>query len=404
MYRSIVCRYHEIATKGKNRAMFEERLIANMRLLAEYDGIEDLTFQRIRGRIFLRKKGSDTLFSGEELEKIKKMLFRAYGVESFSPVIECAPDLEEIWKVIDVSAHDTIEELLKGKEVLYFRSRAKRGDKNFPMTSKDVEIAIAGRLFKKYGEKVKIDLMNPSLSIGIDIRDKVALVYYETFRGPGGLPAGCNGNVLALLSGGIDSPVACSMMMKRGCHVDFLTFHSYPYTPMESLEKVKTLTSILNTYQKKGRLFACNLSEIQKAIRDNCTPKHRTVLYRRMMLRIAEMLCRRYRFAAIVTGDAVGQVASQTLTNMSIINDVTKVLILRPLCGMDKLETIKRAEELGTFETSIIDLPDSCTVFAPDSAAIAARFNLIKEDEEKIPDLEGLLEKTFSEIEKFDLL
>ena len=400
-YKSIACRYHEIATKGHNRSMFEERLVANIRMLASYDGIEDLTVQRMRGRIFIRKK-KNMAFTPEELENIKKMLSRAYGIESFSPVLETAPELDNILDLASKCASSLIEKMLEKKQSITFRSRARRSDKSFPLKSKELEIEIAKRLWGIFGEKLKIDLTSPDVSVGVEVRDKIALVYYETFKGPGGLPAGCNGNVLALLSGGIDSPVACGMTMKRGCNVEFLTFHSYPYTPAESLEKVKNIASRLNLYQKKGRLFACNLSELQKLIRDNCNPRFRTVLYRRMMFRIAEMVCHRYRLGAIVTGDAVGQVASQTLVNMSVINDVTKMLVLRPVCGMDKLETIDRAVELGTYDLSIIDLPDSCTVFAPDSPAVAAKYYLVEAEEKKIPDLEKALEETFRNIERFD--
>ena len=401
MYGSIVCRYHEIATKGLNRAMFEERLLANIRLLASYDGIEDLVVQRMRGRIFIRKK-KNASFTEEELEKIGKTLSRVYGIESFSPVLETEPEPEKVIFLAADCASELIGKLLEKRESISFRSRARRSDKSFPLHSKDLEIEIAGRIWEKFGDRARIDLSAPDVSVGVEVRDKIALVYYETFKGPGGLPSGCNGNVLALLSGGIDSPVACAMAMKRGCNVDFLTFHSYPYTPMESLEKVKRIASHLNLFQKKGRLFACNLSEIQKLIRDNCNPRFRTVLYRRMMFRIAEMVCRRYKLGAIVTGEAVGQVASQTLVNMSVINDVTSMLVLRPVCGMDKLETIARAEKLGTYELSIEDLPDSCTVFAPDSPAVAAKYFLVEAEEKKIPDMGNALEEAFRGIERFD--
>lgn len=401
MYKSIVCRYHEIATKGHNRSMFENKLITNMRILCEYDGIAGLVFQRIRGRIFIRKL-KNGVFSSGELEKVKDVLSRSFGLESFSPVIECEPDINRILDVIGESAKETFEEKLKTYSVVQFRTRARRSDKTFPLRSKEIEIEAATRLQEIFGEKIKVNLDHPEVSIGVEVRDKIALVYYETFKGPGGLPVGTNSHVLALLSGGIDSPVACHMTMKRGCHVDFLTFHSFPYTPMESVDKVKRLASVLNRYQKKGRLYSCNISELQKLIRDNCNPRYRTILYRRQMMRIAEKICRFQKLNAIVTGESVGQVASQTIVNLSIINDATRMLILRPLAGLDKLESIERAEKIGTYNISIEALPDSCTVFAPPSPAVAAKFYLVEEEEKKIPDLEEELEKAFRSIEKYE--
>ena len=401
MYKSIVCRYHEIATKGHNRSMFENKLITNMRILCEYDGIAGLVFQRIRGRIFIRKL-KNGVFSSGELEKVKDVLSRSFGLESFSPVIECEPDINRILDVIGESAKETFEEKLKTCSVVQFRTRARRSDKTFPLRSKEIEIEAATRLQEIFGEKIKVNLDHPEVSIGVEVRDKIALVYYETFKGPGGLPVGTNSHVLALLSGGIDSPVACHMTMKRGCHVDFLTFQSFPYTPMESVDKVKRLASVLNRYQKKGRLYSCNISELQKLIRDNCNPRYRTILYRRQMMRIAEKICRFQKLNAIVTGESVGQVASQTIVNLSIINDATRMLILRPLAGLDKLESIERAEKIGTYNISIEALPDSCTVFAPPSPAVAAKFYLVEEEEKKIPDLEEELEKAFRSIEKYE--
>ncbi len=401
MYKSIVCRYHEIATKGHNRSMFENKLIANMRTLCEYDEIQDLAFQRIRGRIFVRKL-KNGIFSPEEMEKMKGVLSRTFGLESFSPVIECEPEIGKILNVIGESARETFEKKLETCPVVQFRTRARRSDKSFPLRSRDIEIESATRLQEIFGDRIKVNLDHPEISIGVEVREKIALVYYESFKGPGGLPVGTNSQVLALLSGGIDSPVACHMTMKRGCHVDFLTFHSFPYTPMESVEKVKRLASVLNRYQKKGRLYSCNISGLQKLIRDNCNPRYRTILYRRQMMRIAEKICRFQKLNAIVTGESVGQVASQTIVNLSIINDATRMLILRPLAGLDKLESIERAEKIGTYDISIEPFPDSCTVFAPPSPAVAAKFYLVEEEEKKIPNLEEELEKAFHSIEKYE--
>lgn len=402
MYKSFLCRYHEIATKGHNRSMFENKLVSNIQSLSACEGLnETLVIQRIRGRIFIRKrKNAD--FEPAELETVKSVLSRSFGLESFSPVLECEPEIEKIMSVVLESAKKAIEKKLESAPSIRFRTRARRSDKSFPLRSREIEIEVASRLHDIFGDRVKVDLENPDLTIGVEVREKIALVFYETYKGPGGLPVGTNADSLALLSGGIDSPVACHMTMKRGCHLDFLTFHSFPYTPMESLEKVKRIVSVLNRYQKKGCLFACNLSEVQKLIRDNCMPKYRTVLYRRMMLRIATMLCHFHKLGAIVTGESIGQVASQTIVNLSVINDVTTMLMIRPLAGMDKLESIERAQAIGTYDLSIVDLPDSCTVFAPPAPTVAAKFYLVEEEEKKIPGLNDVLEAAFKSIEKFE--
>lgn len=402
MYNSIVCRYHEIATKGNNRLMFENKLIENMKYLCS--DVEGLSFQRVRGRIFIHRTSDKLPFSPEELEKIKDALSRTFGLESFSPAVECAPDLSQILEIVKNTAPDVFEKELKNSETVEFRISSRRSDKRFPLTSNEINIRAAEVIFNIFGEdRLKVNLTKHQVNVGIEIRERHGLVYYESFKGPGGLPVGTNASVLALLSGGIDSPVACHMTMKRGCHVDYLTFHSFPYTPMESLDKVKRLGAVLNRYQKKGVLFACNLSEVQKLIRDNCNQKYRTVLYRRMMMRIASMLCRDKRFEAIITGESMGQVASQTIRNMSVINESIPDLIIRPLAGLDKIESIERAQKIGTFNISIEDFPDSCTVFAPPSPSIAAKLELVREEESMIPDLENVLKKAYDEIEKIIL-
>lgn len=399
IFNTIICRYNEIATKGHNRSMFENRLLENIRYFCS--GICDIKASRIRGRIFLYKTDRSE-FTDEESNRISDTLKRCFGLDSFSFCLEGKPDMEEVKEMVRKSAPFYFEQKMAAGPVK-FRSRARRSDKSFPLDSKGIEIEIATLIDAMYGDRICVDLEQPDISIGIEMREQTAIVYYETIKAPGGLPTGSNSPVLALLSGGIDSPVACNMMMKRGCHVDYLTFHSFPYTPMESVEKVASLAAVLNRWQKAGNLYACNISEIQKLIRDHCTPKFRTVLYRRMMMRIAGMLCSRNNLAAIVTGEAAGQVASQTIENMSVIDRSTDYLILRPLCGMDKNETIERAVAMDTFNISIEPMADSCTVFAPDSPVLHAKLHTAEWEESKIPDLEDALQNAFNSIEKVEI-
>ena len=397
IFNTVICRYNEIATKGNNRSMFENRLVENIKIACS--SVCSVKISRIRGRIFFHKDDK-SVFSDAETEGLTANLKRCFGLDSFSFCLEDEPNMEKIKEMVRNSAPYYFDPLIREKGKIRFRSRARRSDKSFPLQSKEIEIEIASLIDTLYTqEQIAVDLTEPDISIGIEVRETTALVYYATIRGPGGLPVGSNPPLLALLSGGIDSPVACHMMMKRGSHVDFLTFHSFPYTPMESVEKVARLAKVINQWQKPGRLFACNISEIQKLIRDNCTPKFRTVLYRRMMMRIAGMICDKYNLAALVTGEAAGQVASQTIENMSVIDRSTEKLILRPLCGMDKNETIQRAVEIGTFDISIEPMADSCTVFAPDSPVLHAKLHTAEWEESRIPDLDAALQETFEKIE-----
>ncbi len=400
IFNTIICRYNEIATKGNNRAMFERRLAENIRNFCYKICV--LKVNRVRGRIFLYKDKKE-LFSDTEVQDLTAALKRCFGLASFSFCLEAEPTVDNVMAMIrKMAIHTFTEKFEYGMKSVRFRTRARRSDKNFPMRSRDIEIESATIIEELYGDKIHVDLDHPDISIGVEVRDNTAIVHCSSEDGPGGLPVGSNSPVLALLSGGIDSPVACSMIMKRGCRMDFLTFHSYPYTPMESVEKVARIAKVLNTWQIPGKLFACNISGIQKLIRDNCNCKFRTILYRRIMMKIANRICEEYGLHAIVTGEAVGQVASQTVENMGVINASSAKLILRPLCGMDKNETIYRAMALGTFDISIEPMADSCTVFAPDSPVLKAKLHTAEFEESRIPDLEKAIEEAVSTIEIVD--
>ncbi|NQZ56739.1 MAG: tRNA 4-thiouridine(8) synthase ThiI, partial [Lentisphaeraceae bacterium] len=272
----------------------------------------------------------------------------------------------------------------KEGELIPYRTRARRSFKKFPFTSNEIEIEMAEILLSRY-ENLKINLSAPEMFVGIEIRDNCTFVFFENIRSLGGLPVGSNDPFLALMSGGIDSPVACIKTMQRGSHVDFLTFHSHPYTSKDGLGKIAKLINIVNEYQDKpGRFYACNLVEAQKMIRDRCMPKLRTVLYRRMMMRIAQVFSRYLRTEALVTGESLGQVASQTVKNMDCINRATDLLISRPLIAYDKNETIELARKFGTLETSNIPAADSCTTFAPKKPATNANMHLVEKSEARL--------------------
>ena len=262
------------------------------------------------------------------------------------------------------------------------------------MTSQEIEIDLVTRISEVTGESAfTLDLDDADLTLGVEVRDEFSLLYFDSLPGPGGLPVGSNPRVLTLLSGGIDSPVAAYLTMKRGSPTDFVTFHSAPYTPPETTDKVVGIAKKLNEFQLAGKLHLVNLAPFQKEVRDKCRERYRTVLYRRAMFRIAEMIARRTNCKALVTGEALGQVASQTVVNLDTINQAIHMLVLRPLIGADKLDAIRLAEKIGTLKLSEVQAPDSCTVFAPANPATAAPADLIEKEELLIPNYGELLQQ-----------
>ena len=387
MYNCVICRYHEIATKGNNRNMFERCLCDNIKhLLAGVPGIQ---VRRIRGRVWI-EKCDKSLFSTEMLADIRNALQKAFGLESFSPAVLLAPDMDVIRETVQKYATGIFEGQPKGVK---FRIRARRSNKRFPLTSKDIEIDLVSAIAKVVGNDVfDIDLDHADITLGVEVRDEFSLLYFDTFQAPGGLPVGSNPRVLTLLSGGIDSPVAAYMIMKRGSATDFVTFHSSPYTPPETVDKVEAIAALLNTFQIKGNLYVVNLLPLQKQIRDCCAERMRTVLYRRAMFRIAEKLALKNNCKALVTGEALGQVASQTVVNLDTINRSTNMLVLRPLIGEDKLDTIAVAEKIGSMELSSVQVPDSCTVFSPSSPSTSVPAALAEKEETKIADYAQIID------------
>lgn len=400
IYNCFICRYNEIAIKGGNRNMFEKCLAENIQLSIKYS--QTASVVRINGRIFVKKK-DDSFFNDAEIADMKDKLSKICGLETFSPAVKIGNSMEEIIAEIKKSSPLFFSKLLEKQKTVEFRSRAKRSDKKFPLSSKDIEIQVASLIFDLFGDSVKVNLDEPDISIGIEIREKnTSFIYYESLPCPGGLPTGSNSPVLAFLSGGIDSPVAAYMSMKRGCRTDFITFHSYPYTPEDSVEKVKRLVKVLNTFQRPSRLFICNIAELQKTIRDTCDPRARTILYRRAMFRIGEKLAGKYGLKAIITGECVGQVASQTVINLNTINDAINMIVLRHLTGLDKQEIISIARRIGTYNISKEQVPDSCTVFAPPSPATSMPIYRAQKEENLMTEYNSLIDKILTEIIIYD--
>ena len=394
IYNCIICRYHEIATKGNNRNMFERCLVDNIKRLVE--ARDRYRVLRVRGRVWIEKTEGGAFDAGE-IARIKEVLTKAFGLESFSPAVRMPVDMERIRECALALTGELFE---NAPEHFSFRIRARRSNKRFPLTSNQIEVDLITAIADRFGEKrFSIDLEHADYTLGCEVRDEFSALYLETLHGPGGLPVGSNPRVLTLLSGGIDSPVAAYLTMKRGSGTGYISFHSSPYTPPESTQKVEKLAALLNTFQHPERLFLVNLAPFQREVRDRCRERYRTVLYRRAMMRIAEMTAERYGYKALVTGEALGQVASQTIDNLNTINRAVNILILRPLIGADKLESIRLAEQIGTMELSSIQVPDSCTVFAPANPATAVDIETAEAEEEKIPGYSALLSSIVDAIE-----
>ena len=390
-YNALLCRYDEIGTKGKNRHAFEKRLWSELRRRLAPMGEFSLITER--GRIFLLPKDEKAHFSEEDLLCLRHEVPLISGLASLSPGFVLQPELAAIESCV-MTHFPALQASFRrhhGEAPCTYAMRCRRSDKGFPMSSQEIEIYFAGKLCQQFPD-MTIDLRQAKLQVGLEIRQNLAFVFFERIAGAGGLPSGISGNVLALLSGGFDSPVACYQMMRRGCQVNYITFHSSPYTPPATLTKVADIARRLNSMQNPGKLLAVNLLPAQKAIRDLCSSRFRTVLYRRMMMRIASQVAYKLGDRALVSGDNLGQVASQTLENLAVIEEAGTMMLLRPLICADKWQIMKTAEKIGTWELSSQDVPDSCTVFAPPDPATKTHLPKIKQ-EEKALDLELLLQQ-----------
>jgi thiamine biosynthesis protein ThiI len=377
-------RYHEIALKGGNRQRFVARLVGNLRAATAGLGVRGA--QSLPGRVVL------WLAEGADWEAIGTRVAATFGVANFSAAVETPLDLDAICAAALAG--------VAGERFASFRIATRRANKQFPLTSPALN-ALVGRAVQEV-TGAAVDLETPELTITIEILPRSAFVSWRKLSGPGGLPVGISGRVLCLLSGGIDSPVAAHRMMQRGCRVDFLHFHGGPYTDRTSRDKAREIVAQLTQFQLRSDLWVVPFGEIQAEIVARVPRSHRVVLYRRMMLRIASVLGARSRSRALVTGESLGQVASQTLENIAVIATATPLLILRPLVGMDKAEIIAQAERVGTFATSIVPDQDCCSLFVPPHPTTHATAGEV-EAAEAVLDLQALVARGIeaAECERF---
>ena len=381
---SVIVHYQEIALKGKNRPWFVARLVANLR--AALGDLEGARVRAIMGRIEV------TPGPHAAWDTVRERLGRVFGVANFSRARRVSRNIDELASAVLAD--------LDGRDPRSFRVTARRADKTYALTSPEIEREVGGRI--KAARGWQVDLGNPDLVVRIEILAREAFFSLDRHPGPGGLPSGVSGPVLCLLSGGIDSPVAAYRLMKRGCRVRFLHFHSYPILSHASRDKVRELARHLTGYQLTSRLYQVAFGDIQRQIMLSAPPPLRVVLYRRLMVRIAERLARRTGAAALVTGESVGQVASQTLENLAVIDAaVSSLPILRPLVGSDKDEISDQAQAIGTYPISIIPDQDCCQLFTPRHPATRATQRDVAAAEGALP-VQELVDGAVAAVERED--
>lgn len=344
----IVIHYHEIALKGKNRSMFEKSLVRNLR-----DTFKDMGRVSVRmlfGRITFR-------VATEDVDEVHRRMRGVFGVANYALVREVKQDFEAMCQ----AAWQCVEE----SEATSFAVRCRRPDKGFAKSSLEVEREVGSYVFeraKSAGRQLRVDLKNPEMTIRFEIVSGIVLVSGNRRKGPGGLPVGTGGRLVGMFSSGYDSPVACYSMMKRGAQVVLCHFHSYPFTNKASLENCRELAKILTRYQLHSKVYLVGFAQVQEELLSLTPADLRMILYRRSMVRIAQLVAKKEYAEGLITGESLGQVASQTLTNMAVINQAASIPMLRPLVGTDKEEIITKSREIGTYELSSLPYEDCCSL------------------------------------------
>ena len=344
-------KYGEIALKGLNKNTFEDMLVKNIRRRLRTAG--EFEYSRRQSTIFVRPINADA-----DIDLAIKKLKCIFGIAA----IQRSAVLPTDWEQVVALGMSYLEEPLSAAHT--FKVEAKRSDKSYPLKTPDIQRELGAAILSAYPH-LKVDVHTPDITVILEIRDGHAYLNAERIMGQGGMPVGSSGNALLLLSGGIDSPVAAYMMAKRGLNVDAIHFQSPPYTSERALLKVEELCEKLTPYCGDIRFYCVHFTEIQEALRDNCPEEYFTVIMRRLMMKIANIICEKHDYKALITGESVGQVASQTLMALACTDKASDVPVFRPVIGMDKKEIIEIARRIDTFETSILPYEDCCTVFTP---------------------------------------
>ncbi|MFZ5966178.1 MAG: tRNA uracil 4-sulfurtransferase ThiI [Bacillota bacterium] len=383
MKRKLIVRYGEIALKGLNKSYFIDKLVQRIKTSIKPLGSPPVKVGN--GLIFVDMEGFDE-------EAIIENVRKVFGIVSVSPAYECNADMEDIYAHAVKHTLERIDE----DQIKTFKVESRRGDKKFPLTSPEICRLVGGHVLSHVTD-LSVDVHHPQLTLYIDIREK-AYVYSEKIPGFGGLPLGTNGKSLLLLSGGIDSPVAGWMLAKRGVEIEAIHYHSYPFTSERAKEKVIDLARILSLYCGKIRLHSVNLLPIQKEINEKCPEEEMTILSRRFMMKIGERIANIRQCHALITGESIGQVASQTIQSLTVTNEAVSIPVFRPLIAIDKVDIMDIAKKIGTYETSILPFEDCCTVFLPKRPITKPRLEKILASEKRL-DVERLIQRAVEDME-----
>lgn len=384
----ILVKLGEIILKGLNRRSFEQKLMANMRRkIAPYGNFSVYCLQ---STVYVEAKDEEADV-GAAFEALKKV----FGIITLTKAAACEKDKDAITALAKEYLKEDLEKAAS------FKVESKRSDKSFPLTSIELSQYVGGELSEAFPD-IKVEMHDPELTVFIEVRDKAAYVHSSPVKGAGGMPVGSNGKAVSLLSGGIDSPVSTYMIAKRGVKVIPVHFFSFPYTSEAAKEKVLELAHILEDYCGKLTVEIVPFTRIQEEIRDKCPEEYFTLIMRRFMMRIAERIANNYGAKAIVTGENLGQVASQTMEAMASTQSVISMPVLQPLIGMDKEEIIALARKLGTFDTSVLPYEDCCTVFTPRHPRTHPKIEEVEKAESAL-DVEALVEEALAGIEKAEL-
>ncbi len=380
----LLVRYAEIHLKGLNRPFFERGLMKRITL-----ALRPLTVHVVReqGRVFVFGIPS------ESMDAAANKLTRVFGIHSVSPAVA----VEKDWDAIVAAANQIVEQRIAGLDQASFKVIARRADKRFFMRSQEICRSLGGLMLEAF-DRLSVDVHHPDFYLGVEVRQNQTFLFAEERLGVGGMPVGTNGHAMLLISGGIDSPVAGYMIAKRGVRISAVHFYSYPYTSERAREKVVELTRILTGFTGEITLYLVPFTEIQLAIYEKCPQSETTVLMRRLMMQISEKIALSCGAQALVTGESIGQVASQTIESLTVTNDAVTLPVFRPLIGFDKEEIVDRAKAIGSYETSIQPFEDCCTVFVPQHPVTKPKLADIK-NSESLVDFAPMIERAIAQTE-----
>lgn len=387
MYKAFLIKYAEIAIKGKNRYLFEDALVSQMkRALGKVDGT--FKIRREQGRIYVETEGE------YDFDEAVEALRHVFGIVGICPVV--------ILK--DEGFEQLLDEVVRYVEAAYpeknftFKVNARRARKNYPLESMEINARVGERLLEAFPE-LRVDVHSPDVMVNIEIRNQINL-YSTVIPGPGGMPVGTNGKAMLLLSGGIDSPVAGYMIAKRGVAIDATYFHAPPYTSERAKQKVVDLAKIVAKYAGPINLHVVNFTDIQLYIYEQCPHEELTIIMRRYMMKLAEHFAKENRCLGLITGESIGQVASQTMQSLAATNEVCTMPVYRPLIGFDKQEIVEISEKIGAYETSILPYEDCCTIFVAKHPVTKPSLNVIHNDEKKLAEkIDALMQEAIDTVE-----